>query len=206
MVIVFSKKRCRFKRVHQCRAKICMGSFLSSGKFRQTATDKGRLCAGTVYCYGLHGTTENTVNFRKFCLNTLHGAAGQGYTQIAHGNTFLIGQNTGRAVIARQIAFLRTQNNQMLLLMQPHGTDLSALNRVQNRRNRTHLILAQQQLEQPLEGFCFPLGTAKNIMHLLHGANQDFPKLIKDLRAAIVTGSIHLLCQRIQSGFQFNVL
>ena len=83
----------------------------------------------------------------------------------------------------------------MFLLVAAHSADRSNLNRIQHRRDRTHIILAQQQPQQAAEMLWLPDGTAQHIIHLLQCRKQNLPELIEDLRAPVVTGGIILLCQ-----------
>ena len=143
-VIPAGKVCARFKGITERRAKLRLHLLHTACQFRKAATDKGGLRAGSIDRHGFHSAAENTVDFRKLRLNAFHGTAGQRHAQIPEHHTFLVGQHAGRTAVSGQIAFLRAQHDQMLLLMQAHGADLTALHRIQHRRNRANLILAQQ--------------------------------------------------------------
>ena len=83
----------------------------------------------------------------------------------------------------------------MFLLVAAHSADRSNLYRIQHRRNRTHIILAQQQPQQAAEMLWLPYGAAQHIIHLLQSRKQNLPELIEYLCATIVTGGIILLRQ-----------
>ena len=65
--------------------------------------------------------------------------------------------------------------------MTAHGTNRPHLNRIQNRRNGSHVILAQQQPKKPEELLVLPAGVPQDIVHLLQSRNQDLPELAENL-------------------------
>ena len=94
----------------------------------------------------------------------------------------------------------------MLLPVQTHGANRTTLHRIQHRRNRSHLILTQQQLKQSCKAFRIPSGLTQHIMELLQGAEEDLPKLVQDLGAAIISGFIHFSSQLLQTLLQLQLL
>ena len=78
-----------------------------SAEHCQSAEQIGRLITGIEHADTHRCAVKNAIDFCKFCLNTFHGTAGQRHTQIPDRHTLLIRQHTGRAVVARQIPFLR---------------------------------------------------------------------------------------------------
>ena len=69
------------------------------------------------------------------------------------------------------------------------------MHRIQYRRDRTNIVLTQQQNQQPFKNFRLTSGISQHVVHLLQSTKQDLPKLIENLRAAVVTIGIHLICQ-----------
>ena len=94
----------------------------------------------------------------------------------------------------------------MFLLITAHGGNSTCLDGIQYRRNRTHIILAQQQAEQSGKMFPIPLGFAERIVQLFQCGQKDFPKLIENLRAWMISGIVHILCQQSKTLFQMNFL
>ena len=83
----------------------------------------------------------------------------------------------------------------MLFLMAPHGADRACLDSIQHRRDSTHIILAQQQTQKMGKMLRLPDCLPQHIMHLLQGRQQDFPKLIQNLGAAVVPFPVKQLGQ-----------
>ena len=84
----------------------------------------------------------------------------------------------------------------MLHLLAAHGTCRARRYRIQHRRNSAHIILAQQQPEQPGKGLRIPAHGAQHRPKLFHGRKQNLPELVVFLRRAVVPP---LLCPESQS-------
>ena len=123
--------------------------FLAAGQLRQTAEHKGGLLSGAEHPNALLRTAEYTVDFREFRLNAFHSAAGKGNAKLPQSYPLLIRQHTGGTGISGKTSFLSAQQNQVLLLMTAHGADRAHLHSIQNRRDGSHVILAQQQSKKP---------------------------------------------------------
>ena len=88
--------------------------------------------------------------------------------------------------------------------MAAHGRYRAHLHRIQHRRDGTDVILTQKQPQQPGKMLRLPVGLAQNVMQLFQSGNQDFPQLIENLGAAIVSGVIHFLGHLGKTLFQIN--
>ena len=141
--------------------------FLLARHLRQSPEEEGGLVAGTADRDRLLRPAKNAVDFGEFRLNALHGAAGQGNAQLSQDDPLLIRQHAGRTAVARQLAFLRAQHDQVLLAVAAHGADRTHLHGIQHRRDGAHIVLAQQQPEQSGKMLRFPDGIAKHREHLL---------------------------------------
>ena len=199
-----------FLRVCHAKAPNILRMQFITRKICQPAEHKRGLLSGAIHPDAFPCPAENAINFSKFILNAFHGTAGQRYAQLTERHPLLVGQNTGRTGIAGQAAFLGTQKNQMLLLITPHGADRTHLHRIQHRRNGAHIILAQQQTEQPCKMLRLPHGMPQHIMELFQGRQKDLPQLVQYLRIAVIPGSIHFLCHEAEffskmDGFQKTV-
>ena len=90
----------------------------------------------------------------------------------------------------------------MLLVVAAHGGNLAHLHRIQHRRNGAHIILTQQQPEQPGEMLPIPMGLPQNVVELFQGRQKDFPKLAENLGFPVVPGGIILPGKPRQPLFQ----
>ena len=179
--------------------------FFAAGQAGKSAEHKRRLYIAAVDPDALRSTAEYAINLCKFCLNTFHGAAGKRHTHGSQGHTLLVGKHTGRTGVAGQIALPGAQHQKMFLLMAAHSTHRTHLHRIQNRRNGSNSVLAQQQPQQPAEMFRLPLGLTKHIIQLFQSGNQDLPKLIEDLSVAVVPLGIQIPGHRQKSVFQAHI-
>ena len=87
----------------------------------------------------------------------------------------------------------------MLPAVAAHGGHRPQLHHIQHRRDGAHIVLAQQQPQQPLEMLRLPVGLAQHVIQLLQGGHQNLPQLIEDLRLPAVAGSIQGLGQLLQA-------
>ena len=197
--------RPRFQSIRRGKAQCVFHLLLPARKLTQAAVDKGRLVAGAKHADGRHSAAEAAVNLRKFRLHALHSAAGEGHPQLPEGNALLIGQDTGRAGVTGELAFLRTQHDQVLFLMAAHSGHGADLHRVQHRRDGSHVVLAQQQPEKADKLLPLPVSIPQHVIHLFQGAQKDFPQLVQDLRAPVVPGGVQLLCHAGKPHFQGNI-
>ena len=126
--------------------------------------------------------------------------------QLPQSDPLLIRQDTGATAVSGQTSLAGTQNIQMLFPLAAHGTDGAHCHRIQHRRNRAHIILAQQQNKQPLKCLIAPDRFPQHIVKLLQRSEQNFPKLIQNLRAAVILSSIQLLGQLSKPPRKLNIL
>ena len=94
----------------------------------------------------------------------------------------------------------------MFLLMQTLAADGTCLHGIQHRRNGTHIVLAQQQMEQGGKVLRIPHSFSQHIIKLLQGTNKDIPQLIQNLSAAVISGCIQFLSQICKPLFQLQLL
>ena len=93
----------------------------------------------------------------------------------------------------------------MLFSVAAHSAHRTHLHRIQHRRNGSHIILAQQQPQQPHKMLRLPYAFAQNVIHLLQRTQQDLPELIEDLRAAVVAGGIQFRSQLRKTVLQIQI-
>ena len=86
----------------------------------------------------------------------------------------------------------------MLAFLAAHSADGAHRYRIQHRRNGSHIILAQQQRQQPHKSLRLPNRSAQHIVKLLQGRQQNIPQLIEDLGAAVVTAAVHTIRHFLQ--------
>ena len=95
----------------------------------------------------------------------------------------------------------------MLLGMAAHGGHRAHLNRIQHRRDGTHIVAAQQQPQQPDKMLRLPMGLPQHIMELFQGRQENFPQLVQNLGLPAIAGVFtlqrHFLQPLLQTdGFQ----
>ena len=66
----------------------------------------------------------------------------------------------------------------MLHLLAAHGTDIAHRHRIEDRGDGAHIVLTQQQPQQPGKGVWLPVGLAQNGAELLQRPDQDLPELV----------------------------
>ena len=90
----------------------------------------------------------------------------------------------------------------MLLLVTAHSADGTELDGIQDRRDRSHIILAQKRSEQSRKMLSIPMCIPEHIIHLLKGPYQDIPQLIQDLSFPVIAGCRKPIGQLTQSFLQ----
>ena len=180
--------------------------FHASGHLSQTREQIGGLLGAAIDPEGLRGPAEHAVDLGKFFLNAFHRAAGEGQSHSPQRHPLLVRQYAFRAGVAGHSPLLGPQYQQMPTGMAPQRTDAAHLHSIQHRRDGAHIILAEQQPEEPEEVLRLPVGLPQHIIHLLQRRKKNFPQLVQDLGAPIVPGLIHFLGLGLQLFFQTDVL
>ena len=94
----------------------------------------------------------------------------------------------------------------MLYLLAAHGAHRTRRHRIQDCGDGAHIVLAQQQPQQPGKGLGLPFAAAQNAVQLLQGAQQDLPELAVFLGSPVVAVSIRLLRQQLQPLTQADLI
>ena len=150
-------------------------------------------------------TAEHTIDFREFLLNSLHGPAGQGNTQLAQGHPLLIGQDSPGPGITGKASLLGAQQQQMPAFVAPQRRNRAHLHRIQYRRDGANIVPAQKQTEQPEKMLRLPMGLTQNIVHLLQSRQQNLPHLVENLGTPVVPCLIQLVRHFFQPPLQRNI-
>ena len=193
------QERPGLQRIRIGKAKGIRHKFLRPGKLRQAAVDKRGLLTGGIHRRRLPCPAEHAVDLCEFCLDALHGPAGEGYAQPAQGDPLLVRQHPRRAGIGGQISLLGAQQDQVCRAVAAHGGNGPQLHHIQHRRDGSHIVLAQQQPQQTDKVLRLPMGLAQHIIHLLQSGQEDLPQLVQYLRIPAVALLVQRSGQLIQA-------
>ena len=91
-------------------------------------------------------------------------------------------------------------------LLAAHGGNAAHGHRIEHRGDGAHVILAQQQPQEPGEGLRLPGGPAQDAVKLLQSPHQDLPELVILLGRPVVPGGIGLGSQPLQMPRQVRLL
>ena len=90
-------------------------------------------------------------------------------------------------------------SNQELIHIQdkkpmPRCIDLTGLDSIQHRGDGTHVVLAQQEAQEPGKALAFPDGIPQHIIQLFHSRQEDVPQLIQNLSTTVIPICVQLCC------------